>query len=46
MLRLVLECLDRTIPEKSGLDAQALSLAAIHVQQAIALIGQPSAPDF
>jgi hypothetical protein len=38
MLRLVLDCLDRTAPERNGPDAQALSIAALHVQQAIDLI--------
>ncbi|OWK27504.1 hypothetical protein SPDO_33250 [Sphingomonas dokdonensis] len=38
MLRLVLDCLDRTAPERHGPDAQALSIAALHVQQAIDLI--------
>jgi hypothetical protein len=45
MLRLILDCLDRTAPEKNGPDAQALSLAALHVQQAIDLIHHPHALD-
>lgn len=45
MLRLVLDCLDRTSPEQNGPDAQALSLAALHVQQAIDLIDHPHALD-
>lgn len=45
MLRLVLDCLDRTTPERGGPDAQALSLAAVHVQQALDLIDQSHALD-
>ncbi|OWK28986.1 hypothetical protein SPMU_25120 [Sphingomonas mucosissima] len=45
MLRLVLGCLDRTTPEGRGPDAQALSLAAMHVQQALDLVDQPHAFD-
>lgn len=45
MLRLVLGCLDRTSPDGRGPDAQALSLAAMHVQQALDLIDEPHALD-
>ena len=45
MLRLVRDCLDRAAPEIKGPDAQALSLAALHVQQAIDLIDHPHTLD-
>jgi len=38
LLRSVLTCLDRIASDEHGVETQALSLAALHVQQAIDLI--------
>ncbi len=42
LLRHVLACLDRIAHDDEGANAQSLSLAALHVQQAIDLINPPN----